>query len=45
VVLVKPQEAAKYQRLIDVIDEINITKVQFTLAKIDQTDSTIFNLK
>jgi biopolymer transport protein ExbD len=45
VVLVKPQDDAKYKRLIDVIDEINITKVQFTLAKIDQTDSTIFQIK
>jgi biopolymer transport protein ExbD len=45
VVLVKPQSHTKYKRLIDVIDEINISKVQFTLAKIDQTDSTIFQIK
>jgi biopolymer transport protein ExbD len=43
-VIVKPQTKAKYKRLIDVIDEINIVKVQFLMSKIDQTDSTIFKL-
>jgi biopolymer transport protein ExbD len=44
-VIVKPQQDSKYKRLIDVIDEINIVKVQFLMGKIDQTDSTIFKLK
>jgi biopolymer transport protein ExbD len=43
-VIVKPQTTAKYKRLIDVIDEINIVKVQFLMGKIDQSDSTIFKL-
>jgi biopolymer transport protein ExbD len=43
-VLVKPQQNSKYKRLIDIIDEINIVKVQFMMAKIDQADSTIFKL-
>jgi biopolymer transport protein ExbD len=43
-VIVKPQQDSKYKRLIDVIDEINIVKVQFLMSKIDQTDSTIFKL-
>jgi biopolymer transport protein ExbD len=44
-VIVKPQTKAKYKRLIDVIDEINIVKVSFLMGKIDQTDSTIFKLR
>jgi biopolymer transport protein ExbD len=44
-VIVKPQQDSKYKRLIDVIDEINIVKVQFLMGKIDQTDSTIFKLR
>jgi biopolymer transport protein ExbD len=44
-VIVKPQQDSKYKRLIDVIDEINIVKVQFLIGKIDQKDSTIFKLK
>jgi biopolymer transport protein ExbD len=43
-VIVKPQTTAKYKRLIDVIDEINIVKVQFLMGKLDQSDSTIFKL-
>jgi biopolymer transport protein ExbD len=43
-VIVKPQTTAKYKRLIDVIDEINIAKVQFLMGKLDQSDSTIFQL-
>jgi biopolymer transport protein ExbD len=44
-VIVKPQQDSKYKRLIDVIDEINIVKVQFLMGKIDQMDSTIFKLR
>ena len=44
-VLVKPKDRAKYKQLIDVIDEINIAQVQFTMAKLDDRDTLIFNLK
>jgi biopolymer transport protein ExbD len=43
-VIVKPQTTSKYKRLIDVIDEINIVKVQFVMGKVDRADSTIFKL-
>jgi biopolymer transport protein ExbD len=45
VVLLKATEKARYKHLIDAIDELRITKAQFTLAKMDALDSTFLNLK
>jgi biopolymer transport protein ExbD len=44
IVLLKATEKARYKHLIDAIDELNITKSQFTLAKIDARDSTLLGL-
>lgn len=45
IVLLKATEKARYKHIIDAIDELNITKAQFTLAKIDALDSTFLSLK
>ena len=45
VVLLKSTEKARYKRLIDAIDELNITNAVFTLAKIEGIDSTYLGLK
>jgi biopolymer transport protein ExbD len=45
IVLIKAMPHSKYKRMIDVIDEMNITQALFTMAELDNTDSTVFKLR
>lgn len=41
VVLIKTTPTAKYKQFVDVIDEMQITKANFIMAKLDKQDSTV----
>ena len=45
IVLLKATEKAHYKHLIDAIDELSITNAIFTLAKMDDLDSTYLDIK
>jgi biopolymer transport protein ExbD len=44
VVLLKAMPKASYNQLIGAIDEMHITKTQFTIADIDDVDSSVFKM-
>ena len=43
-ILLKATPQASYKNLVDAIDEMKITKSQFTICDLDKTDSTVFQL-
>ena len=43
-ILLKATPYASYKNLVDAIDEMKITKSQFTICDLDKTDSTVFQL-